>query len=337
MIAVDNNLETHLFLGPISHIVLLGSSNIFYDIESYCNNNNIKISTITSPDQEKEIKNITTCVVENIEDGKVKEILNSKNPEETISISFGARWLFKKEHIQKIFFNSLFNVHGTRLPYDRGGGGFSWRIMRNDRIGNILIHKVDEGIDTGPILQQKEYIIPKWCALPIEIEKDYQARLLHFILHFFDLIKNKKQCFNLETQNNNLAFYNPRLSSNLHSWIDWNLSAVDLDRFITAFDDPYPGALTEWKKGPCRIKKVQMHGGEVPCHPFQSGIIFRKSAEWILCYTSCGKSLIIEDVKDLDGNNLIPQIQIGDRFFTNPQKLFESISTRVQYTPMGKK
>ena len=50
-----------------------------------------------------------------------------------------------------------------RLPIDAGGGGFSWRIMRNDRLGNCLVHLVDEGIDTGPILKNNEFIFSNDC------------------------------------------------------------------------------------------------------------------------------------------------------------------------------
>ena len=50
----------------------------------------------------------------------------------------GARYIFKKNTIDNFFFNNLVNFHGTRLPLDSGGGGYSWNIMREDRIDNQL-------------------------------------------------------------------------------------------------------------------------------------------------------------------------------------------------------
>ena len=50
--------------------------------------------------------------------------------------------------------NNLINFHGTRLPLDAGGGGFSWKIMREDRIDNQLVHLIDEGIDTATYLER---------------------------------------------------------------------------------------------------------------------------------------------------------------------------------------
>ena len=51
----------------------------------------------------------------------------------TIGLSFGAAWIFKKQFINR-FHGKLLNLHGSRLPQNRGGGGFSWRIMRGERL-----------------------------------------------------------------------------------------------------------------------------------------------------------------------------------------------------------
>ena len=56
----------------------------------------------------------------------------------TLGISIGAAWIFQKNFLD-YFEGRLVNLHGARLPRDRGGGGFSWRIMRDDRLGISLI------------------------------------------------------------------------------------------------------------------------------------------------------------------------------------------------------
>ena len=45
-----------------------------------------------------------------------------------------------------------------------------------------------------------------------------------------------------------------RLDSNDSSWIDWNMSAVEIERFINAFDDPYK-SLTLINNKKVRLKK----------------------------------------------------------------------------------
>ena len=54
---------------------------------------------------------------------------------------------FEKKLIKSFFKNNLINYHPTRLPLDAGSAGFSWQIMRGDRIHNQLFHLVDETID----------------------------------------------------------------------------------------------------------------------------------------------------------------------------------------------
>ena len=47
------------------------------------------------------------------------------------------------------------------MPQDAGGGSFSWRIMKNDRINNLLIHKVDTKVDNGQIIFLSEKCFQK--------------------------------------------------------------------------------------------------------------------------------------------------------------------------------
>ena len=49
---------------------------------------------------------------------------------DVIGLSIGAPWIFNEKFI-KSFGGKLINMHGTRLPQNRGGGGFSWQIMLN--------------------------------------------------------------------------------------------------------------------------------------------------------------------------------------------------------------
>ena len=63
------------------------------------------------------------------------------------------------------------NFHSTRLPFDSGGASTSWKIMKNDRIDNQLVHLIDQGIDTGPILQTANSVIPKEYQTPREIDE----------------------------------------------------------------------------------------------------------------------------------------------------------------------
>lgn len=49
----------------------------------------------------------------------------------------------------------IINTHPSLLPYCRGKHGYYWSIVNKKPFG-VTIHQIDKGIDTGPILWQKE-------------------------------------------------------------------------------------------------------------------------------------------------------------------------------------
>ena len=230
-----------------------------------------------------------------------------------------------------LFQNNIINFHHSRLPIDAGGGGYSWRIMRNDRICNLLAHLIDNSIDTGPILSEKSSIFPSECKIPKDFE-DYEDKIfLNFYENIIKNIKLKKK-YTLKYQQKSLRRYNPRLNTKINGWINWGINSYDLVNFINAFDDPYEGASTYIKdKMRVYIKKAQLHGGEVRNHPFMSGLIIRHEKDWIVVSTSDQDSIIIEKVLNAKGKNILNELKEGDRFYTSPEQKFLSESTRVKY------
>ena len=104
----------------------------------------------------------------------------------------GARYIFNKEIIEKKFKNNLINFHHSRLPLDRGGGGYTWRILREDRIDNQLVHLVNEGVDSGPILETSTSIYPSSCKIPIDFENYKLEMFVKFYKKFLSKIVKKK-------------------------------------------------------------------------------------------------------------------------------------------------
>ena len=154
--------ENKFYFENLTSVVLLGQSDAFLELIKV--NNSLKLETIiiSSSHQSKSIdKNLDFKVFETL-DKKFKTFINEKvNKDNTIFASIGARYIFKKETIENFFLNNLVNFHGTRLPLDAGGGGLSWKIMREDRIDNQLVHIIDEGIDTGSIIYNELSLFPK--------------------------------------------------------------------------------------------------------------------------------------------------------------------------------
>lgn len=71
-------------------------------------------------------------------------------------ISFGYRYILSKEIINRVK-KPIINLHISLLPYNRGANPNFWSFYDNTPKG-VSIHIVDDGIDTGPVLIQKEIV-----------------------------------------------------------------------------------------------------------------------------------------------------------------------------------
>jgi methionyl-tRNA formyltransferase len=314
-------------------VVFLGSYVFFDDLCAFCAANGIRAVVITSPDQATEFPLnplVTKFVMTNVDD-ELDAFLRSEQIDGTsaLAMSFGARWIFRKRHIEGSFKNHLVNVHGSRLPFDKGGGGFSWRILKGDRIGNLLIHAVDEGVDTGNVLKSAKYIIPDTVLRPIDYLHDNARRCLPFVETFVADLQSGV-AFATANQPTYAGSYYPRLNTDLHGWINWEWGGLDISRFICAFDNPYAGAQTILQNQPVRIRQAHLHGGEPSSHPFMAGLVLRHDGDWIVVATADGSAILIEEVL-LNGANILSRIKEGDRFVTPRETLDSALSTRARY------
>lgn len=259
------------------------------------------------------------------------------NVNETLFISRFARYIFKKNTINNFFKYNLINFHDARLPND-AGGGYSWRIMKNDRIACSVAHLIDEGIDTGPIIDYSYNLFPKHFQIPAQLENFADSIFLTFIRKFLLKIK-KGSKLKLYFQTKYLVTYYPRLDTESNGLIDWRLNSHDLINFINAFDDPYKGSSTfinNKRFGKLFIKKAQLHGGEILNHPYMAGIVLRHDKDWIVVSTNSKYKLLIEEVLDNNDKNILSEIKVGDRFYVPDDKLFKSKFYRPRFGTKGK-
>ena len=326
------------YIENLNSVVFLGQSDVFLKLIEV--NNSLKLNTfiITSSHQSKLIdKKIDYKVFDKL-DNKFKDFINKNiKVKNTIFISLGARYIFKKNTIESFFSNNLVNFHGARLPLDAGGGEYSWKIMREDRIDNQLVHLVDEELDSGPIIDNQLSLFPKQCQVPIDFKVYELKKFIEFYTRFLTQIKNRKS-FVLKPQSNYLGRYNPRLNTEIDGLINWDMNSYDLLNFINAFDEPYKGAstfLNNGNLGKLYLKKVHLHGGDSSNHPYMSGIISRHDKNWIVVSTKSKHMLLIEEVLDKKGKNVIKDIKEGYRFYTPYKELAKSKSIKKIYNSKG--
>ena len=69
-------------------------------------------------------------------------------------ISYNYRYIIENEVLQIPGLRSL-NLHTSLLPFNRGSHPILWAILDGTPLG-VTIHKIEKGLDTGPIVLQKE-------------------------------------------------------------------------------------------------------------------------------------------------------------------------------------
>tara|TARA_B100001173_G_scaffold195220_1_gene168322 strand:+ start:3087 stop:4097 length:1011 start_codon:yes stop_codon:yes gene_type:complete len=328
------------YVENLNTVVFLGQNNSFSKLIEV--NNSLKLNTliITSSHQSKLIdKKIDYKIFDKLDD-KFKNFINKNvKVKNTIFVSLGARYIFKKNTIENFFSNNLVNFHSTRLPLDAGGAELSWTIMREDRINNQLVHLIEEGIDSGPIIDNHSSLFPKQCQIPNDFMVYKLEKFIEFYSEFLKKVKDGKS-FDLKPQVNYLGRYNPRLNTEIDGLINWDLDSYDLFNFINAFDEPYKGAstfLNNGNFGKLYLKKIHLHGGDSSNHPYMSGIVSRHDKNWIVVSTKSKHMLLIEEVLDKRGNNVIKDIKVGDRFYTPYKELEKSKKTKTIFNSKGLK
>ena len=328
------------FIKNLKKIFFLGSSKYFKQLIDI--NSQLKIVThiITTDAQKKEVPKKLEHFVFNKVDDKFKSFIKKKTDlERSLFISLGARYIFKANTINQLFRKNLINFHSTRLPYDAGGADITWRILREDRIDNQLCHIIDEGLDTGPIIDSSNSIYPKSCIIPADFKKFRKKLFLEFYKKTISNLK-KGGFFELKNNPSYIGRYNPRINTEIDGIIDWNLNPYDLISFINAFDEPYKGAstfLNTGNFGKIFIKSAQLHAGDSSNHPYMSGIVSRHDKDWLVVCTNSKHSLLIEKVIDKKGENIIKKIKVGDRFYSPSAELEKAKKTRITYTSSGMK
>lgn len=262
-----------------------------------------------------------------IEEAENLTPLMARDPAGAIVLSFGSPWIFRADFLAH-FGGRVINSHAAPLPEWRGGGGFSWRILADDRRGASCFHLVTPGIDDGDIVLYRPYQFPKSLRLPREWEdhaiKHEKAALTQLIDGFA-----KGRGFVLRRQQESRSTYVPRLYTPTHAWIDWRWTATDIERFVLAFSHGYPGARTCIGDEEARIFDVRKVKA-ARTHPFMNGLVIRATVDDVHVQVTDGRLAIRRS--DIEG---VTRLREGDRFWTPAAMLDRAYATRVSYGPEG--
>lgn len=102
-----------------------------------------------------------TCEVFQTEEKISLEEIKEIDPD--LIVSYGYRHIVKPPVIQS-YKNKILNLHISYLPYNRGASPNIWSFIEKTPKG-VSIHVMDEGIDTGDIVFQKQVFLKESYSL----------------------------------------------------------------------------------------------------------------------------------------------------------------------------
>ncbi len=158
------------------------------------------------------------------------------SPDLLVVVAFGQ--ILKKTLLEIPGWGAL-NIHASLLPRYRGAAPIQWAVLNNDPCTGLTAMRMDEGLDTGPILYQEELAI-----LENETTGELHDRLSEMAGRFIRTVLEKwtKGRLRMKEQDDSLASYAPKIERHM-ALIDWTGAADVIHGQIRAFD-PWPGATT---------------------------------------------------------------------------------------------
>ena len=203
-------------------------------VEEFCKSNNLSFSNPLSLNNEEELKNF-------------KKLL----PDIVVVVAYG-------QIIPKFFLDvpkfGFINIHASLLPKWRGAAPIQRAIMSADKKIGVSIMKIEEKLDTGPILISKELELDQNITHG-EVEKELSLIGAKLLIESLKIIESN----NLKyiDQNHSKATYAKKIKKD-ETKINWNLEANKVLAHIHGLS-PNPGAWFEYEKERFKVLKAKIN------------------------------------------------------------------------------
>ncbi len=185
-----------------------------------------------------------------VRDPQFIKIIEELAPDAIVVVAFGQIISKAILDIPKL---GCVNIHASLLPKYRGSAPIQWAVINGEKETGITTMMMDEGIDTGDMLEKT--IVP--------IEKDETGGSLHDKLSQAGakLILSTLEGLEKKTivpipQPEEGTCYVGKLTKTLGD-IDWNASAESIERLVRGLN-PWPSAYTMWNGKTLKIWSAEV-------------------------------------------------------------------------------
>ncbi|WP_034604185.1 methionyl-tRNA formyltransferase [Halodesulfovibrio aestuarii] len=228
-----------------------------------------------------------------------------------VSMSFNQ--ILKKEII-KYPSAGFINCHAGALPFYRGRNPLNWVLINGEEEFGITVHYVDEGIDTGDIIEQRLYPISVFDTYGTLLERAISecGNVLHLAIRKIttDNVEVKKQ--------NSIhpvgTYFGRRTIGD--EFIDFNWNAKRFFDFVRGITTPGPGARCFLKDKEYAIWNCELIP-YAPSYIATVGEVVGRCERGVVVKVG-DSTVLVTSVSDVsegkNGEQMVPQFPIGTRF-----------------------
>ncbi|MBR3594428.1 MAG: methionyl-tRNA formyltransferase [Clostridia bacterium] len=240
---------------------------------------------------------ITVYQPNTLRDGKALEILKELSPDAIVVVAYGK--ILPTEILEFPKYGCI-NIHASLLPKLRGAAPIQWSIVSGEEKTGITTMYMNDGIDTGDMLQTAETVI----------EEDDNFESLHDRLSLMgaDLIIKTLKALEDGTairtvQDEASATYAPIIKKEM-GCIDFTKTATEIRNLVRGFD-PWPSAYTFWNGKRLKVMSAKVMENKVNLEPAtvcstDGGI-----------YVACGEgTVLLLDKVQLEGSKAMQSSEL---------------------------
>ena len=192
-------------------------------------------------------------------DPEFVQILKDMSPDVIVVVAFGQ--LLPKAILDIPKYGCV-NVHASLLPKYRGAAPIQWAVIDGEEKSGVTTMLMNEGLDTGDMLEKVEYVLDKNETGGSLFDK-LSAMGGELILSTLEKLENGTIV--RTPQGETTTPYAKMLKKSMGE-IDWSMEAVKIERLIRGLN-PWPSAYTSLKGKTVKIWAAEVEDGILTGNP----------------------------------------------------------------------
>ena len=168
-----------------------------------------------------------------------------------------------------------FGVHASLLPKYTGGAPLVWAILNGESETGVTLFKFDQGVDSGPIVDQRKVLISRKDTISTLYDK-IQKATIEMLNAKISLLNEPNLVLQVQNEKNRTTFRQRNPDDGV---IDSNLSERELRDFVRAQTSPYPGAFIQI--GNHRVVVWRLKSGGLRAFDSKDPLIVRRKSVFV--------------------------------------------------------